>query len=226
MKTFLGASVGRKFVVALSGLFLVTFLTVHLVVNLTMLLGAEVYNSAAHWMGSNPAVQAIRPLLVAGLLVHIALSAYLAWINFAARPTRYAVVSPAGGSTWQARHMFLLGSLLVLFLALHLSSFAIRMTFGSPDPFLIDGVVMKDAYTLVTERFALWWYVALYVVAMVVLGLHLAHGVQSALHTLGLTNERWQRRWLVVGRVYAIVVAGGFALLPVYFFLQAQMSRS
>ena len=224
MVTFLRASVGRKVVVALSGLFLVVFLAVHLVVNLTLLAGAETYNSAAHWMGTTPAILAMRPVLALGFLVHILLSVALFVRNRTVRPVRYAMVDPAGGSTFAARNMILLGVVLVLFLALHLSSFWLRLTFGEPDMTVVGGIQMKDAYSLVAARFALWWYVALYVVALVALGLHLAHGVSSAIQTLGLQNERWRQRWLWVGRVTATVVVLGFAVLPITFFVQAQMS--
>ncbi len=224
MSTFLGASVGRKLVVGISGLFLVLFLVVHLVVNLTLLAGPETYNTVAHWMGTNPAVLGMRPVLVLGLLLHIAVSMYLSVSNLRARPRRYLKVDPAGGSTWASRNMFILGVCIILFLALHLSSFSIRMTFGSVDMVEISGVLMKDAYALVTTRFSLWWYVSLYSVAMVLLGLHLAHGVQSSLQTIGLNDHRWRERWASLGLAYAVVVAVGFAILPIYFFVQAQMS--
>lgn len=224
MSMFLGASVGRKLVVGLSGLFLIVFLLVHLVVNLTLLAGADTYNTVAHWMGSNPAIKAMRPVLALGLVIHIAFSLYLSISNMRARPQRYHMVDPAGGSTWASRNMFILGGLIVLFLALHLSSFSFRMTFGEVDMVQVSGVLMKDAYTLVTARFELWWYVAAYALAMIFLGLHLAHGFQSSLQTLGMNDHRWRDRWTAIGVGYSIVVAIGFAILPIYFFVQAQTS--
>lgn len=223
MSTFLGTSVGRKLVVAVSGLFLIVFLVVHLVVNLTLLAGPETYNTVAHWMGTNPAVLAMRPFLALGLLVHIGVSLYLSVSNWGGRPERYMMVDPAGGSSWASRNMLVLGVLILLFLALHLSSFSIRMTFGSPPMTEISGVLMKDAYTMVIARFSLWWYVLLYLVAMVFLGLHLSHGFQSSLQTLGLNDHHWRGRWVVLGNAYSIVVALGFATLPIFFFVQAQV---
>ncbi len=225
MRAFLGASVGKKLIVGLSGLFLILFLVVHLAVNLTMFAGRDTYNAVAHWMGTNPAILAMRPVLAAGLVVHILVSSYLAWSNWRSRPERYAMVDAAGGSTWASRHMFVLGGLVILFLGLHLSSFAIPMTFGSP-PLAENSPVMKDAYALVTARFGLWWYVSLYTAAMVFLGLHVAHGLQSAIQTVGLSNRRWRRRWARVGNVYAAVVAVGFASLPLYFFIQSQVGSA
>jgi succinate dehydrogenase / fumarate reductase, cytochrome b subunit len=221
-----GPSVARKVVVSLSGLFLILFLVVHLSVNLTMFGGADTYNTVAHWMGTNPFILAMRPLLVLGFLAHIVISALLWTGNLRARPTRYATVDPAGGSTWASRNMLVLGALVILFLALHLSSFSIKLTFGAPPYTEIAGAKVKDVYGLVTARFALWWYVSLYVVAIVMLGLHLSHGVQSAIQTLGLSDARWRRRWTCLGNIYAIVVAVGFASLPVFHFIQARVSSA
>jgi succinate dehydrogenase / fumarate reductase, cytochrome b subunit len=224
MTTHFGSSVGRKLVVGISGLFLVLFLVVHLSVNLTLFAGSDTYNSVAHWMATNPAVVAMRPVLALGLLVHVLVTLHLALTNWRSRPQRYAVNEPSGSSTWASRHMVVLGGLVLLFLALHLSSFSIRMTFGAPPMTEVAGVAMKDAYALVTARFGLWWYVALYAAAMVLLGLHLSHGFQSAIQTLGGSNRLWRSRWTVVGNVYAVIIAVGFASLPVYFLLQSQWS--
>jgi succinate dehydrogenase / fumarate reductase, cytochrome b subunit len=222
MPAYVGSSVGRKLIVGVSGLFLVVFLVVHLTVNLTMFAGADTYNAVANWMSSNPAIVALRPVLALGLLVHIAVSTYLAASNWRARPHRYAVVAASASSTWASRHMIILGGLIIVFLALHLSSFSIRMTFGTPPTTDVAGVVMKDAYAMVTARFGLWWYVSLYTAALVLLGLHLAHGFQSAIQTMGLSNQHWRGRWTAVGNAYAVLIAAGFASLPVYFFIQSQ----
>jgi len=220
------ASVGRKLIVSLSGLFLVVFLIVHLGVNLTMLLGADAYNTAAHFMGTNPLILAMRPVLVLGFLVHMALSAWLWAGNLKARPQRYAMVDHAGSSIWAARNMLVLGALIFLFLALHLSSFSIKLAFGTPPMTELHGAVVKDVYELVTAQFGVWWYSTLYVAAIVLLGLHLSHGFQSALQSLGLSDAAWRRRWTLVGNVYAVIVAVGFAILPVYFLVQAQMGST
>jgi succinate dehydrogenase / fumarate reductase, cytochrome b subunit len=225
MSTLMGSSVGRKLIVGLSGLFLIVFLMVHLGVNLTMFAGPDTYNAVANWMGSNPAILAMRPVLALGLIVHILASLYLALLNRRSRPHPYAVSSPAGSSTWASRHMVVLGGLILAFLVLHLSSFSIRMTFGAPPTTEVAGVYMKDAYALVTARFGLWWYVSLYAGAMVLLGLHLAHGFQSAFQTLGLSDRVWRTRWTAIGNAYALLIAVGFASLPVFFFIQ-QMSAA
>lgn len=221
----LKTSVSRKLVVSLSGLFLVVFLAVHLGVNLTMLAGADTYNEVAHWMGTNPAILALRPVLALGVLIHLIVSACLWLENLRTRPQRYALVDPAGGSTWAARNMIVLGALVLAFLVWHVASFSLRLTFGDPPLTEVGGVTINDAFALVTAGFGVWWYAALYVAAIVLLGLHLSHGVQSALQTLGLSDQQWRRRWTVLGNIYAVIVAVGFAALPVYFLVQA-LSRA
>ncbi len=220
MSTFLGASIGRKLIVAVSGLFLILFLAVHLVVNLTLLAGQETYNMVAHWMGTNPAVSVIQPVLTAGLLVHIGYSAYVSLSNWRARPQPYYWSDPAGGSTWASRNMLLLGGLILAFLVLHISSFSIRVKLGDAPMADIGGVMTKDLYAMVTARFELGWYVLTYVVAMFFLGLHLAHGFHSGIQTLGLSDGTWRNRWVLLGTGYSIVIAAGYMLLPIYFFLR------
>lgn len=220
------ASVARKAIVSLSGLFLVVFLLVHLGVNLTLLAGADAYNTAAHFMGTNPLILAMRPVLVLGFLVHIGVSAWIWAGNLQARPQRYAMVDPAGGSTWAARNMLVLGALVLAFLVLHLASFSITLAFGTPPTTDLHGAVVKDVYALVTGRFSVWWYSGVYLVAMVLLGLHLSHGFQSALQTLGLSDAGWRRRWTLVGTLYSVFVAAGFASLPAFFLVRTLLGST
>lgn len=220
------ASVARKVVVSLSGLFLVIFLLVHLGVNLTLFGGADAYNAAAHFMGTHPLIVGMRPVLALGFLVHILVSGWLWLDNRSARPHGYLVVDPAGGSTWASRNMLVFGALVILFLALHLSSFSIRLAFGTPPLTTLHGAEVKDVYALVTSQFGIWWYSALYLAAMVLLGLHLSHGFQSAFQTLGLSDARWRGRWTLAGNLYSVTVAAGFASLPAFFFVRALMGNA
>jgi succinate dehydrogenase / fumarate reductase, cytochrome b subunit len=220
------ASVGRKLLVSLSGLFLIVFLVVHLGVNLTLYLGRDAYNTAAHWMATDPAILAMRPVLAFGAVLHIAVSVWL-WVgNLKARPQRYETVDRAGGSTWAARNMIILGALILVFLLLHVSTFSLRLAYGSPPMTELEGRVVKDAYALVTGSFAVGWYAATYFVGIVLLGFHLSHGLQSSLQTMGLSDARWRGRWTLFGNLYAVIVAAGFASLPLYFFVQAQLGST
>ncbi|TVR71714.1 MAG: succinate dehydrogenase [Marinilabiliales bacterium] len=217
MSSFLNASIGRKFLVSISGLFLITFLAVHLTVNLFLLVGQEAYNMAAHFMATNPAIKIMEPALALGFLLHIVVSAYLTLTNQGTRPQRYSMVDQRKTSSWPSRNMFILGLLILIFLALHLSNFWYKMKFGGVTYIEYDGVQVQDAYTLVTGKFIIWWYALIYVAGAVILGLHLLHGFQSAFQTLGLSNQLWHKRLTVIGTVYALIIAAGFAIIPVWF---------
>lgn len=217
MSSFLNASVGRKFLVSISGLFLIMFLAVHLTVNLFLIAGQEAYNMAAHFMVTNPAIKVMQPLLAAGFLLHIAYSAFITFTNQGTRPQKYAMVDQRETSSWPSRNMFVLGSLILIFLVLHLSNFSFKMKFGEMIYTEHGGVMVKDAYSLVTGKFVIWWYALIYMAGAVFLGLHLVHGFASAFQTLGLSNHLWYRRLTVAGFVYAVIVAGGFAFIPLWF---------
>lgn len=217
MNSFIKASVGKKFLVSISGLFLITFLAVHLTVNLFLLAGQEAYNMAAHFMATNPAVRVTEPLLGIGFIIHILYTAILTISNQNARPQKYAMVDQSETSTWPSRNMFVLGSLILIFLVLHLSNFWFRMKFGEMEYINYGGTMVQDAFSLVTGKFVIWWYVLIYVAGAVFLGLHLLHGFQSAFQTLGLNNRNWRRRLTVIGTIYSFIIAAGFAIIPLYF---------
>jgi succinate dehydrogenase / fumarate reductase, cytochrome b subunit len=221
MSGFLNASVGKKFLVSISGLFLIMFLAVHLTVNLFLLAGRESFNLAAHFMATNPAIKIIEPMLAFGFLLHITYSAWLTFANLDTRPQKYALVDQSETSSWPSRNMFVLGSLIFIFLVLHLSNFWVKMKFGDMSYIDYGGVLVQDAYTLVTGKFVIWWYVIIYVAGAVFLGLHLLHGFQSAFQTLGLNNQIWRKRLTVLGTIYSLIIATGFSVIPLYFIVKS-----
>lgn len=224
MSNFFKASVGKKFIVSLSGLFLITFLLVHLAVNLFLLFGPDAYNQAAHFMATNPLIKVMEPMLALGFLLHILYTIVLTIANQRTRPQNYSMVDPSEASTWPSRNMFVLGGLIIFFLVIHLSNFWVKMKFGDMDYVLVGGVAMQDAYTLVSNKFAIWWYDLLYVVGAIFLGLHLSHGFQSAFQTIGLNNQLWRKRWTFLGIVYSVLIAAGFSIIPLYFLIKAYIS--
>jgi succinate dehydrogenase / fumarate reductase, cytochrome b subunit len=120
--------------------------------------------------------------------------------------------------------MFVLGSLIFIFLVLHLSNFWFKMKFGEMQYIDYEGIAMQDAYSLVTGKFVIWWYVLIYVAGAVFLGFHLLHGFQSAFQTIGLNNQTWRKRWTFLGTIYSVVIAAGFSLIPLYFLIKAYLS--
>ncbi len=219
MSSFINASIGRKFLVSISGIFLMMFLVMHLSVNLFLLGGQEAYNMAAHFMATNPLIRIVEPLLGLGFLLHIGYSSFITFANRNTRPVNYAMVDQSESSSWPSRNMFVLGSLILIFLVLHLSNFWVKMKFGDMTYIDHGGELVQDAYTLVTSKFTIWWYVLIYVAGAVFLGLHLLHGFQSAFQTLGLNNQIWKKRFAIIGTLYSVVIAAGFSIIPLWFLI-------
>jgi succinate dehydrogenase / fumarate reductase, cytochrome b subunit len=225
MSRFLSASIGKKFIMSISGLFLVLFLAVHLIVNLLLIFDdtGELYNVAAHFMVTNPVVRVIEPLLGLGFLVHILWSFILEYNNWKARPVKYNKTNKSANSSWASRNMLVLGGLILVFLVIHIINFywIIRFNPQEMSSVTIDGVHMEDSYTLVADLFInSLVYNIFYIISAILLGFHLSHGFWSAFHTLGWNNENWMNRLQLIGKVYAVIIAVGFSVIPLYFFIK------
>lgn len=216
MSGFLSSSIGKKLIMSLSGLFLVVFLLVHLTLNLMLFVGADVYNAAAGFMGSNIIMKILEPVLAAGFIIHILYSLVLYFQNMKARPVRYKMVDQKDSSAWSSRNMTLLGVMIFAFLVVHIINYFYKIKFTE----LIESGEMTE-YNLVVGLFTskYWYFVAIYVIGVIALGLHLNHAFQSAWQTLGLNNKYWAKRLRVIGTLYSLVVAVGFAIIPIYFLI-------
>ena len=226
-------SIGHKLVMSITGLFLMLFLLVHLTMNLTLMLNGvslfgttwgegELYNAGAHFMISNPLVRIMEPLLAAGFIFHIVYATIITLRNRTRRPIGYASTGGNRLTSWSSKNMYILGFMLLCFLALHIMHFFYDIRFTSSVPtVVVKGVEMENTYVLVKSLFTQgtlgYVYSFVYVVAAVLLGLHLSHGFWSAFQTVGLNGRRWIGRLEVVSKIYAVVVALGFALIPIYF---------
>src|SRR5690606_4794643 len=161
------SSNGKKLVMALTGLFLILFLVIHLIGNLQLLKddGGEAFNVYAEFMTSNPLIIAISYILYAFILIHIIWSAILTGRNSAARGgTKYVRVN--NSSHWTSRNMGILGTFIFIFLVIHLRDFWAAMHWGGIDQVTYDGQEVKDLYSVVALAFTRSWYVALYVASM------------------------------------------------------------
>jgi succinate dehydrogenase / fumarate reductase, cytochrome b subunit len=220
MASFLNSSIGKKFLMSLSGLFLISFLLVHLIVNSMILIdpSGALFNSAAHFMGTNPIIRVVEPILAIGFILHILYAGILTLKNQWARPVAYNKQHSGNSSTWTSRNMFVLGALILIFLVIHISNFFWKIKFtGSEllDNGAVDGV--ENTYLLVTTFFINWWWIDIvYVIGAVVLGLHLTHAFWAGFQTLGLSDNRWRKRLEILGWIYTILVAGGFGLIPLW----------
>ncbi len=220
MAGFLNSSIGKKFLMSLSGLFLILFLAVHATLNSLLLVGPEAYNEAANFMATNAFVKVMEPILALGFIIHILYALIIEFYNWGkVGPVRYAKAVRRHQSTWSSRNMIWLGLIILTFLVIHLANFFWKVKFGGVPETVVNGVTMHDTYKLVTEFFqANVWIDVLYLIGAIALGLHLHHAVWSAFQTLGWSNDKWRKIWNVIGDIYAIVIALIFGLIPWYFY--------
>ncbi|TRX72640.1 succinate dehydrogenase cytochrome b subunit [Carboxylicivirga sp. M1479] len=219
MSTIFGSSIGRKLLMSLSGLFLVTFLIIHLSINLLLLVpdGGQMFNVAANFMAMPLIKYGLQPVLALGFIVHIVYAAIITLQNNKARGSaKYASGNNTKDVMWASKNMFVLGLTVTAFLIVHLVDYWIplQITHGA-ESITIDGVQMHNAYALVNAAFSEAWRVALYVVGSLGLTIHLTHGFWSAFQTLGLSNSIWRCRWTVAGIAFAWIVGLGFAAIAI-----------
>jgi succinate dehydrogenase / fumarate reductase cytochrome b subunit len=217
--TTFSSSLGRKLIMSLTGLFLCSFLVVHLIGNLQLLAGdAEVrFNEYAKFMTTFPLIKFLSYGLYAGFLIHIIDGFMLTFKNKAARPVGYKVMRGEQTSTWASRNMAALGSVIFFFLVIHLYNFWAQMHFGELPT---DASGNKNLYVIVKEAFANPMYVGLYVVAQFALAFHLLHGFQSAFQTLGLNHKKYTPAIKFVGNVFSIVIPAAYAAIPLIMFIK------
>jgi succinate dehydrogenase / fumarate reductase, cytochrome b subunit len=221
--SFIETTVGRKIIMGLTGLFLCSFLVIHLAGNMSLLLndGGRAFNEYTLFMTSNWMIRSVEILLVAGFAAHIWLALKLTRKNIGARPVKYSVSGVNETASIYSRNMGITGTIILIFLILHLKTFWYTYKFGDiPLATYDDGVILKDMYIVVKVVFQEWWYSLIYVVSMVLLAGHLNHGFQSAFRSLGLNNKSYAPSITMVGTAFAIVMAVGFALFPILFFFK------
>jgi len=221
MTKFFTSSIGQKFFMSITGLFLMLFLIVHLTINSLLLFGdGSLFNEAANFMSSNPLMKVIEPVLALGFILHIIYAAYITLKNQKARPQGYKVTTKTNVS-WASKNMFILGALIFIFLVIHLANFFWKVKFGEVPEITVEGRELHDVYALVATLFKTWWwYDVLYILGAVFLFFHLTHGFWSAFQTIGWNNEKWLCRFKTIGYIYAIIIAGGFAIIPLYFLIK------
>jgi succinate dehydrogenase / fumarate reductase, cytochrome b subunit len=212
---FAHSSIGKKITMAVTGSFLIIFLIIHLIGNITLFFGAETFNGYVSTLDVvKPLIRVIEVVLLAVFLLHIYNGSKLWLENKRARGTTYKVNGASENSTFFSRTMFLTGSIILIFLVSHLATFFWRFNFYDPMG-LAD---IHQYFDIVVYFFSLWWYVLFYVIAMVLLGFHLNHGFQSAFQTFGWNNKKFFPIVEKIGTAYAIIMAVGFASMPIYFF--------
>lgn len=208
----LGTTIGSKQAMALTGLGLLGFLVAHMLGNLRVFAGPDAINGYAAWLHANPLLWVARLGLLGLFSAHVYLAIALDRRNRAARKVRYAVPPARKRSTFASRHLLLTGLLVLSFLVFHLAHFTFGWVGSEP---MLDARGRHDVYGMIVHGFQQPWVALTYVAANLLLGLHLVHGAQSFLQTIGLRHETYDA--LLRGCLYTVVfaVVVGNCLVPV-----------
>ena len=212
----LSSSIGKKLIMSLTGLFLISFLVIHATINAMIFYndGGETFSHWGHFMGTNPIIRTLEIGLVIGFLLHIYDGLMLVKTNRAARPVPYEVSKASKNSTWYSRSMGLLGTLILIFLVVHTSHFWIP---NRSNQFSTGEEL--NLYQMMLDTFQNPGIVALYVAGCFSLFWHLLHGFKSAFQTLGLNHVKYNGLIAFIGTAFAIVIPALFALMPIAIYL-------
>jgi len=220
MSGFLSSSIARKVAMALSALFLIFFLIIHLAVNITSLFSENVFNDLSHFMGTNPLIQfALQPVLIFGVVFHFVMGIVLEWKNKKARNVKYVKFNGAANATWMSRNMILSGLVILAFIILHFIDFWIpelntKYVHGDMSG-ILEGEEGYRYFTELQHKFVNPLRVGAYVVAFILLALHLLHGFQSAFQSIGF-NNKYTTLVKFLGKIYSIVIPLGFIIIALY----------
>jgi len=213
--SFLGSLITTKLIIGVTGMLLFLYLIVHIAGNLMVFLGPEKFNKYSHALISNPLVVPVEIGLVVVFLIHLFKAITMTFQNQSARPAKYAKKEWAGGASqksFASSSMILTGLAVLIFVPIHVWTFK----YG---PFYDLGDGVRDLYRLEAENFSSPLAVTFYVVMMIVVGLHLWHGVPSSFQSLGLDGPRFTPLIRKIGKVSAVVIAGGFIVITLWVFL-------
>jgi succinate dehydrogenase / fumarate reductase cytochrome b subunit len=205
---------------ACTGLFLCVFLVIHLLGNLQLLLPAikarEQFNAYSRFLSHNILIKVIEIVLFISILAHILYAILLTRASRRANGARYRYDRRGAASQPYSRNMGLLGTVILLFLIIHLRDFWYHYKFSELPS---DARGNTDLYSIVVAAYQQWWYVLVYVVCVLALGFHLLHGFFSAARTLGVYHPRYVRLVKITGWAYTAIMTVGFAWIPIYIHL-------
>ena len=220
MISYFNSTIFRKTLAGLSGFFLVLFLLGHLLGNLQLFIpgedGQKQFNEYALFMTTNPAVKILSVLTYSSIILHTVLTLFLVFQSSNARDVKYLQSSGNANSTWGSKNMAILGTLILVFIVIHMKSFWYEMHFGVIG---LDPWGNKDLHTVTVTAFNELWYVLFYVLSMVVLAIHLKHGVESVFQTLGIKTRRYVSLIHKAAYGFALIVTAAFASIPIYLYV-------
>lgn len=205
------SSIGKKLIMSITGLFLVLFLTMHMVLNFTSVFSAESFQAVCDFMAL-PIISILTPILALGFVIHIIYAFILSASNLKSRGglKRYEVATKSETDSWAAKNMIYLGAIVLLGLAVHLTHFWSKMQLQE-----FMGSEAEDPNMLLANTFGNVWITILYLIWFVAIWLHLSHGFWSALQSIGWNNKIWLKRLKVIGIVYVTILMAGFAITAI-----------
>jgi len=212
--SILGSSIAKKVAMALSGLFLLLFLAQHFFINSTSVFSPDTFNSISHFMGNNPLVQfVIQPILIVGVIFHFIMGFVLEFQNRAARPIAYAKNNGAANSTWASRNMLLSGIVVLAFLGVHFYDFWVpEIVYKYVE---VNPLEPTRYYGELVHKFESPVRTGLYSLSFVLLSLHLWHGFNSSMQSVGF-NNKFSKALHKLGYAFAIVVPFGFIFIALF----------
>jgi succinate dehydrogenase / fumarate reductase cytochrome b subunit len=210
----LSSSIAKKVAMALSGLFLLLFLAQHFFINSTSVFSPDTFNSISHFMGNNPLVQfVIQPILIVGVVFHFIMGFVLDFQNRAARPIAYAKNNGAANSSWASRNMIVSGVVVLAFLGVHFYDFWVpEMVYKYVE---VNPLEPTRYYEELVHKFVSPVRTGLYCLSFVLLSLHLWHGFNSSMQSVGF-NNKFSRGLHKLGYAFAIVVPFGFIFIALF----------
>jgi len=223
MNKFLTSSIGKKTVMAASGLFLCIFLVEHLYTNALLFFGdgGVAFNEASHSMVHSIFIRIVEIVLFAAIIIHVIQATVLTKDNMNARPVKYAIDGASTTAPWISRNMGITGSVILFFIVIHLYNFFL--------PYRITGTVGEPGQLTVAEKCveALGnpMYAGLYLVSIIILAWHISHGFGSAFHSLGLNNKKYAPILKKASAGFAILIGVGFAAFPIIIYLAKVMGK-
>lgn len=228
------SSIGRKFIMSITGAMLVLFLLFHSIMNFVVIINADAYDAISAFLGANWYALVATMGLAAGFIIHILYALYLSFQNMRARGSqKYAVTSNQESVSWASRNMLVLGGIILGFLVLHMYQFWAKMQLvelmhmsGAHE--ISNGVHTTSAEAVAHAAKGAFWveyyfqqpvYAILYIVWLSVLWYHLTHGIWSSFQTMGLNNKTWLPRVKTISNVVSTIIILLFMAVPVYFLI-------
>lgn len=210
----LKSSIAKKLAMALSGLFLITFLALHFFINMTSVFSSETFNTMSHFMGYNPLIQFVmQPILVAGVVFHFVMGFILELKNRSARPIGYVKYDGAANASWASRNMIVSGLVVLAFLGLHFYDFWVHeMVYKYVE---VNAIDETRYFPELVHKFESPVRTGLYCVAFVLLSLHLWHGFNSSFQSVGFDNK-YAKALHKFGYAFAIVIPFGFIFIALF----------